>query len=338
MRILLSRTDAIGDLILTLPVARSIKGLHPDFHVTMLVSEYTEPLLETEKYIDGVIAIPSRELGNYVEVRELADLMKTASFDAVIFFYPRFSLVLAARMAKIPIRIGTGYRIYSLLLNRRVKQHRKQSDQHELDLNYELADSFLPGLPRHEPRLNVSDLEIDSANRLLSENGIAATDPFVIVHPLSRGSAPNWRPERYVSLIRQLAASGVPVVVTGAAHERQQLDNILSGSSKGVINLAGATDLHQLKGLIKTARLTVSSSTGPIHIATAVGTFAVGIYPPQRALSPVRWGPRGGANKLFVPAVTSNKGPIDELMSTIKVEDVLSFILAKLETGSRLGL
>lgn len=330
MRILLSRTDAIGDLILTLPVARSIKELHPDFHVTMLVSEYTEPLLETEEYIDGVIAIAGRELSSYIEVRELAALLNSAEFDAVIFFYPRWSLVRAARMARIPVRLGTAYRMYSLLLNRRVRQHRRHSGKHELDLNYELAEALLPGLPRHEPYLTVSDAELAAAQSLLSEHGIAATESFVIVHPLSRGSAPNWRTANYVELIQRLAASGVKVAVTGSVAERQQLGEMLGNASVRVINLAGRTNLHQFKGLIKRACLTVSSSTGPLHIAAALGTFAVGIYPPESALSSVRWGPRGGANRLFVPTVACGRGQVGDLMDTIKVDDVLSFVLSKL--------
>ncbi|MCX6831622.1 MAG: glycosyltransferase family 9 protein [candidate division Zixibacteria bacterium] len=335
-RILLSRTDAIGDLILTLPVARSIKEAYPDYHITMLVSEYTEQLLEGEEYIDGVMTIPGRELGSYVEVRELSHLLKAGDFDAVAFFYPRFSLALAARMARISRRIGTGYRSYSLLLNERVKLHRKHSGKHELDLNYELVESAFPGLPRHEPHLAVLEQEICSAQALLTKHGVNFGGPYVIVHPFSRGSAPNWKLENYVSLVQGLAASSVTVLITGSQQERQRLGSFFTGSLGGVVNVAGETDLRQLKGLIKATAMVVTSSTGPIHIATAVGTFAVGIYPPVAALSPVRWGPRGGANKLFVPEVTPNEGQTGSSMDGIKVENVLAFILSKLQADIRL--
>jgi len=335
-RILVSRTDAIGDLILTLPVARSIKEGYPDYHITMLVSEYTEQLLEGEEYIDGVMTIPGRELGNYVEVRELSHLLQAASFDAVVLFYPRFSLALAVRMAGIGRRIGTGYRSYSLLLNERVKLHRKHSGKHELDLNYELVESAFPGLPHHEPHLAVLEHEICSAQALLARHGASFDEPYVIVHPFSRGSAPNWKLENYVSLAKGLAASNVTVLITGSQAERQRLGSFFTDNLRGVVNVAGETDLRQLKGLIKAAAMMVTSSTGPIHIATAVGTFAVGIYPPVAALCPIRWGPRGGANKLFVPEVTPNEGQTGSLMDGIKVENVLAFILSKLQADIRL--
>jgi heptosyltransferase III len=335
-RILLSRTDAIGDLILTLPVARSIKEAYPDHHLTMLVSEYTEQLLEGEEYIDGVVTIPGRELGNYVEVKELSDLLKAGGFDSVIFFYPRFSLALAARMAHISRRIGTSYRSYSLLLNERVNLHRKHSGKHELDLNYDLVLSAFPGLPRFEPHLAVLEQEISSSQVLLTKHGVDFGEPYVIVHPFSRGSAPNWRLENYVSLAQRLAALDVTVLITGSQQDRQKLGSLFTDSPRGIVNVAGETDLRQLKGLIKAAAMVVTSSTGPIHIATAVETFAVGIYPPVAALSPVRWGPRGGANKLFVPEVTPNRGQSGSLIDGIKVENVLAFILSKLQADIRL--
>jgi ADP-heptose:LPS heptosyltransferase len=302
----------------------------------MLVSEYTEQLLEGEEYIDGVMTIPGRELGNYVEVKELSHLLKAGDFDAVIFFYPRFSLALAARMAHIDRRVGTGYRSYSLLLNERVKLHRKDSGKHELDLNYDLAKSTFPGLPRHEPHLAVLEQEILSAQALLAKHSVDLGEPYVIVHPFSHGSSPNWSLENYLLLVRELVSAGVTVLITGSQQERQRQGSFFTGSPGGVVNVAGETDLRQLKGLIKAAAMVVTSSTGPIHIATAVGTFAVGIYPPVAALSPVRWEPRGSANKLFVPAVTPNDGQIGTLMDGIKVENVLAFILSKLQADIRL--
>ncbi len=335
-RILLSRTDAIGDLILTLPVTRSIKEAYPDLHITMLISEYTEPLLAGEEYVDGVITIAARELGNYVEVKELSNLLRTADFDAVVFFYPRFSLALAAWIARIATRVGTAYRSYSLLFNKRVRLHRKHSGKHELDLNYDLAEAVFPGLPCHEPHLTVLGQELDSARALRAEQGVEPGESYVIIHPFSHGSAPNWTLDRYLLLAKELAASGVTVLITGSPTERERIEAALRNGPAGVVNIAGKTDLHQLKGLIKTAALVVSSSTGPIHIAGAVGTFAVGIYPPQAVLSPVRWGPRGGANKLFVPEVASKEGQKGNAMDEIKVEEVLAFILSKLEADIRL--
>lgn len=327
-RVLLCRTDAVGDLILTLPVARSLKVTHSGLQITLLAARYTAPLLAGESYLDNVIAISSRSLDNLNEVNALARDLQRMKFDAAVLFYPRLSLALALYLAKIPVRIGTSRRAYSIFFNRRIKLYRKDSGKHELDLNYELVEHEYGNLKRLEPMLTVLPDESKSADHLLAQSGVSKVEPFVLIHPLSHGSAPNWPIERYVELASKIALNGRRVVVTGSALEANDISAHFSRLGEKIVNLAGKTDLPQLKGMIKRAQAVVSGSTGPIHIAGAVGTFAVGIYPPESTLSPVRWGPRGSANKLFVPSVDDNKGNASDLMASIRVEPVAEFIIS----------
>lgn len=336
-RVLLCRTDAVGDLILTLPVARSLKSTYPDYQITLLTAQYTAPLLAGESYLDNVVAISKRSLDNLNEVNALARDLQRMSFDAAVLFYPRLSLALAMYLAKIPIRIGTSRRAYSIFFNRRVKLYRRDSGKHELDLNYELIEAEFSGLRRLEPALSVLPDESKSADHLLAQSGVGENEPFVLIHPLSHGSAPNWPIGRYVDLASRIALKGCRVVVTGSTLESGDVNAHFCSLGDGIVSLAGKTDLPQLKGIIRRAKLVVSGSTGPIHIAGAVGTFAVGIYPPSSTLSPVRWGPRGSANKLFVPSVDDNKGSERDLMASIPVESVAEFIISRLfaDTKSR---
>jgi heptosyltransferase-3 len=330
-RILLCRTDAVGDLILTLPVVRSLKQAYPELQTVVLTSRYTAPLLAGEGYIDDIVTIPQRSLGDLKEISGLARDLRRMSFDAVVLVYPRLSLALALYLAKIPIRIGSGRRAYSILFNRRVRLHRRDSGKHELDLNYDLVETSFPGLTRFEPSLTVTAEEEARAESFLAERGIGNNARFVIVHPLSHGSAPNWRIERYVELIERLSKEGAAVVVTGTQLEASDIAAAIGGVA--ITNIAGLTDLPLLKAIVKRATLLVSGSTGPIHIAGAVGTFAVGIYPPKSALSPVRWGPRGGANKLFVPPVDQYTGSLVDLMDTITVDSVYNFLAEQIRAG-----
>ena len=80
----------------------------------------------------------------------------------------------------------------------------------------------------------------------------------------------------------------------------------------------------------------VTGSTGPIHIAAAVGTFAVGIYPPQTALSATRWGPGGRLVKLFVPRIDGKASAAVACMDAVATETVAAFILSKLEEDAKL--
>lgn len=329
-RVLLCRTDAVGDLVLCLPVARSIKAAYPDLQITLLAGKYTAPLLAGEEYLDRVVAIPGRSLGDMRETSALAHDFKQMNFDAAVLFYPRLSLAVALAMAQIPIRIGTGRRAYSMLFNRRINLSRRDSGKHELDLNYELVEQEFRGLEHLEPSLTVTADERMQADALLRDWGIGERDSFVVVHPLSHGSAPNWRLERYVELTGRLIAAGLRIVVTGSQLEAPDIEAGFGQLGQHIVNLAGKTDLPQMKAIIRRAQVVISGSTGPIHIAGAVGSFAVGIYPPESALSPVRWGPRGSANKLFVPAVDHYKGNSRSLMDSIEVVPVADFIIKRL--------
>ena len=332
-RILLVRSDAVGDLVLTLPVARSIKQADPSIQITFLASRYAAPLLAGESYIDDIVTIPGRSLENFNQISALARDLRRMNLDLCVMFYPRLSLALAAYLAKVPIRVGTARRAYSFLFNRRVKLRRRNSGKHELDLNYDLVAERFPGLTRFEPSLTVTPAEAEQANKMLQEVGIAQDSRFIIVHPLSHGSSPNWRLGRYVELVAKLTKDGHRILITGSQLEAGDIAAAFGVIGPGAVNLAGRTDLAVLKALISKAEMLISGSTGPIHIAGAVGTFAVGIYPPESTLSPQRWGPRGSANKLFLPPVNEYKGSLVDLMDQIAVEDLYQFVAAHLSKG-----
>lgn len=333
-RILLVRSDALGDLLLTLPVARSLKAALPDSEITMLVAEYAAPLLENESYLDDVITLSGRNVSGLAEFRALVERLRAQDFDTVLHLYPRPALALATQLAGIKTRVGTAYRWYSFLFTERAEVHRRDSGKHELDLNYELAESFKASLQRYEPALTVSDSQRRAANSLLDEHDLA-DKKFVIIHPLSAGSAPNWSLDYYLELARLLGEAECEVILTGTAAEADRISAALPDKRSHLRNFAGQTDLSTLVGLISLAAAVVCGSTGPIHIATALRTPAVGIYPPQQEISPTRWGPRGGASRLFVPEVSSLSAA--DPLQTVKPGVVADYLLSELAAGGLLG-
>ena len=125
MNILLVRPDGIGDEILCLPVASALRRLLPEARIAFLSSEYAAPLLAHHPDLDEVLTVTGRE-----SLSELTSLFRRA-VDAVVFLKPFKRLMWAAFLARVPIRVATGYRWYSLLANRRVYEHRKDFSKHE---------------------------------------------------------------------------------------------------------------------------------------------------------------------------------------------------------------
>jgi len=114
MNILLVRPDGIGDEILCLPVATALRRLLPDAKVSFLSSAYAAPVLALHPDVAAVLTLNGRE--------RFADVVALfrRGFDAAIFLKPFRRLMAAAFVARVPVRVATGYRWYSLLANRRV--------------------------------------------------------------------------------------------------------------------------------------------------------------------------------------------------------------------------
>ena len=126
--VLISRTDRLGDLVLTIPLATSLKMKSRRLRVAFLVRKYQTPLLFNHPDVDEILLFDE----NFET--------KLGGFDVFIDVFPRFETALKAFRARIPVRIGTAYRLWSFLYNRRVRVHRRPSVLHEYEYNFKLIE------------------------------------------------------------------------------------------------------------------------------------------------------------------------------------------------------
>ena len=131
--------------------------------------------------------------------------------------------------------------------------------------------------------------------------GISDTDRLVILHPGSGGSARDWKPKHFAQLAAELKKHGFNVVITGGKAETVLVQSIAHDAGEGVKSFASDLSLKEFAAFIQTANLFVANSTGPLHIAAAVGTPVIGFYPPVQVMSPKRWGPLTDKKAIFVP-------------------------------------
>jgi heptosyltransferase III len=295
--ILVVRTDRIGDVILAFPMIEALKLTFPQVRVAMLLNSYTAGL--AEGITDVLIYNRNRKPKPFFAM--LAELHR-GQFDAVVVAFPRFRIAVLLWLAGIPVRVGTGYRWYSFLFNRKIFEHRKTVEKHEAEYNL----SLLKGLgctvvSKPDVKLAISEKERMTAFNIRQSMGILDTDRLVLLHPGSGGSARDWRPKNFSQLAVELKKRGYSVVVTGGNSEAELVESVVQNAGEGVRPFVSNLSLKEFAAFIQSAKLFVANSTGPLHIAAVVGTPVIGFYAPMRVMSPKRWGPLTDRKVIFVP-------------------------------------
>jgi len=132
-------------------------------------------------------------------------------------------------------------------------------------------------------------------DQLLYESSIA-DNRFVAINPMARWKTKLWEPQRFASLADRIQKDlSLRVIFTGSGHDRPSIDKIINNMVEKPINLAGQTSLKELAYLCSRCRLVVSTDTGPMHVAAAMGTPTVAIFGPT---APWRTGPYGNGHRV----------------------------------------
>jgi len=339
-KILVVRTDRIGDVILSLPMVPILKSAFPSSSISFLLRSYTRELADEQAGLDQILLYDvDGELKPFL--RMLAELRKE-KFDAVVVTYPTARLAFLIFFAAIPLRVGTGYRWYSVLFNTRILEHRKTAEKHESEYNLSLLRGL--GLMKpviSSPRIVIPREAAIEARETLRKLKIDADAPLILLHPGSGGSARDWKPERFGSLAERLTLRGKNVIVTGGPGEEGLVQHVLKAARGHALALSSPLSLKALAALIGAADVFVANSTGPLHIAAAVGTPVVGFYPPILQCSSKRWGPLTEKKVIFEPLAVhcpvckGGECRGNECMDLISVEEVQQAVDRLLEKYRR---
>ena len=160
------------------------------------------------------------------------------------------------------------------------------------------------------PLWQVAAEDAAAVEHLLAAHGLGAAPALATVHPGHGGSSLNWTPERYAELADCLATErGMAIVVTGAAADAAVVARVCAAMRAPALNLAGQLSVPQLAALVARSALYVGSSTGPTHVAAAVGTPVVAVYCPLEHSLPDRWRPQAEQCTVLLP-------PVDQVCPT----------------------
>ena len=274
-------------------MAKMIKNKFPGSKVFFLGQEYTRPLVGACVYVDGFI--------------ELNDFLKNklpinkSEIDAIVHVKPLAVVASHAKKIKIKWRIGTTNRLYHWsTCNKLVKFSRKKSHLHEAQLNLKLLKPF--GINEDVAIEEIGSLyglkKIESLNKDF-EVLLDKTKYNLILHPKSSKSAREWGLNNFELLISILDKTRYKIFISGSAEEGVLLKPFFDKVAGAVTNITGKFSLSQFISFIAQCDGIVGCSTGPLHIAAALGKDALGIYAPLKGINAERWAPVGKNAQVF---------------------------------------
>ncbi len=145
--------------------------------------------------------------------------------------------------------------------------------------------------------LPVLDQDRDAANDLLMHCGIKTPELLVAVNPMAKWETKLWDNLKFANLAdRLIEQANADVIFTGGQEDREAIEDIISSMKARAANLAGKTDLKTLAALYEKTSIVVSTDTGPMHLAAAIGTSVVALFGPT---APWRTGPFGASHKII---------------------------------------
>jgi len=306
MNILIVKLSAIGDVIHTLPSLAALRRCFPQAHISWVVEEAASDLLADHPMLDRVLVSRRKRLVRDLregrdrwaalrDIRGFVRALRDRPYDLVIDFHGLFkSAVLVflsrgrRRLGYDSLQEGSGF-----FLNEKIPE----------DMNKHAVDRYLD-FPRHlgcdtsNPEFPIALQEAHFARvaELLAAFSIDTSRDFVAVSPVAYWETKLWDEAKFAAVCDRIARElGLPVVFTGESAEGP-IERIRALMEQPSASVAGATTLRELAALYRQSAVLLTTDSGPMHLAAAVGTPVVALFGPT---SPERTGPYGTGHTII---------------------------------------
>ncbi|WP_250516827.1 glycosyltransferase family 9 protein [Caballeronia sp. INDeC2] len=287
-RILCIRLDNLGDVLMTTPALNALRAAQPGRHLTLLASRAGKAAAPFIDAIDDVIEYDAPWVKQDAPIDALADLamrarLNAAHFDAAVIFsvYSQNPLPAAmlCHLAGIPLRLAhCRENPYGLLTDWVQETEPQQGTRHEVERQLALVAQVGARTADTRMRFNVRPEDAASLDEKLRARDVDMNAPFIVVHPGASADSRRYPVERFADVMKRLHTQlHWPMLVTGSRGEGALCRDACAANS-GAIDLSGALELGELAALIQRARVLVSNNSGPVHLASALGTPVVDLY------------------------------------------------------------
>ena len=295
MKAVLIRLDHLGDILLCTPLLRVCAKAGIAFDA--VVPGSVAPILEGNPHIKQVISIDEICPGFPGGWKRLANWLKPRGYDALVLPYgqPK-ELLWASMMSGIPKRVAMWSGIWGrLTFHTCLRSHWVERPRHFAEIMLEMAPVLGAAPAGILPEVFLTDVE---RNRAADQfRGRFGNRIVVGIHPGCAGNTCNLPPAEYGRLAECLLENpAIALAVTGSPGEKELVRDWPDAirQSDRVWNVIGELSLRELAGIISHMRLYVVPSTGPLHIAAALGVATLSPFCPSAPKCATVWGNSNG--------------------------------------------
>lgn len=322
-RLLVVRLDRIGDLVLSLPALSALKHHSLKSAVVLLTRPPAAQLLRGHPDIDEVIEYDFAPQGRHrfpFGYFHLIQEIRNHKFQKAIVLRPSLRAHLVPFLAGIPVRIGLK-RNFPFLLTSALSDERHEGRKHESEFTLDVVRRSL-GI---KTSVSTPFIPIPSLPR----------QSQIVLHPGASCPSKRWVFSRFIELAERLSQdTGKKVILVGESSAMDEGELKLTDKKGRIVDLRGKTSLKELARLLAESELLISNDSGPVHIATAVGTPVLSLFGRNQAgLSPTRWRPLGKKDQYLQKEVgcvvcLAHRCTIDfECLKQLTVDEVLKVVL-----------
>lgn len=308
--ILIVKLSAIGDVVHTLPALTALRRQYPQAKITWLVEEAAAPLIARHRALDRILisrrkrwikGLCTRDRRRHF--KEMIDFLRSlrdTRYDLVLDLQASLKGALLILLSRGKRKIGFGpgmeHQEHSyFVLNEKIPM--VSMEVHALERGLRLLEAI--GIPMRPIMydLPIGDTEKTAAQTLLVSGGWRSKSDAIAINPMAKWETKLWSVEKFAETAdRLIERFGVSLYFTGDHGDKEMIGTIQKSMRHPSVNLAGRTSLLELAAIYQQVACVITTDTGPMHIAAAVGTPVVALF---GATAPWRTGPYGIGHKII---------------------------------------
>lgn len=333
-KILIVRTDRVGDVVMITPMIRELRRTFPDGFIATLTQPHTKEVLLNNPYLDAILTDDLKKESFWKVVKEI----KKYKFTDALLVLPTQRAAYQLFFAGIRNRIGVGRKLYEIItFMKSVSRNNYIPLRHEADYCMDLARRLGVVTDNIQPEIFLTPQEKSEAQCMLQNWGIDLNSYKIILHTGTKGSAPNWNEDNYynllVKMVEQLKERNYFILLTALEMSQQFRQTVTQLNNERICIVDKKIgNLRNFIKIISQTDLIICPSTGPIHLADALNIRCIGIYCHRNVSSAKHWGVLNSKSiNLEVSAEFCNKycsrdKSICKINEGLNIEDVLKHI------------